>query len=156
MPTKCPHIKSSKSRQFLCQLFALLREANALVPQVLDEATKARAKSIQLQGLEFASELSGELKKHGASMESYYSDLKTALGSKNPDERAIKKLIQKINHKMAWFSKAEAGFVQKFSHGCSNEQLYLSNPALVADTSTLATLIRITSGICHCHDEEAR
>ena len=84
-----------------------------LVPQILDEATKARAKSIQLQGLEFASELSGELKKHGASMESFYSDLKSALDSKNPDEKSIAKLVQKINQKMAWFSKAEAGFVQK-------------------------------------------
>ena len=84
-----------------------------MVPQVLDEATKARAKSIQLQGLEFASELSGHLMKHGASMETFYSDLKRTLDSKNPDEAAVKKLIQKISVKMAWFSKAEAGLVQK-------------------------------------------
>ena len=83
------------------------------MPQVLDEATKARAKSIQLQGLEFASELSGHLMKHGSLMETLYSALKKTLDSKDPDEAAIKKLIQKINVKMAWFSKAEAGFVRK-------------------------------------------
>eukprot|EP00913_Durusdinium_trenchii_P023001 g21597.t1 len=75
--------------------------------QVLDEATKARSKSIQLKGLEFADQLAGELLKHAENMEGLYSDLKKRVQSQPPDEPGITTFLAKIEAKQNWFKKAE-------------------------------------------------
>lgn len=81
-----------------------------MVPQILDEATKARAKSIQLKGMDFAAELSSQLMKHGSEMESFYSSFKAAIEKPSPDRDEIKKLVKAIKVKRAWFEKAEVRY----------------------------------------------
>ncbi|CAK9096979.1 Uncharacterized protein SCF082_LOCUS45505 [Durusdinium trenchii] len=78
-----------------------------LVPAVLDEATKARTKGIQLKGMEFADQLSKQLLDHGSAMEGCYSDLKSAVEATSPNLDKIKALISKVQIKRDWFKKAE-------------------------------------------------
>ncbi|CAK9066934.1 unnamed protein product [Durusdinium trenchii] len=78
-----------------------------LVPAVLDEATKARTKGIQLKGMEFADQLSKQLLDHGSAMEGCFSDLKSAVEATSPNLDKIKALISKVQIKRDWFKKAE-------------------------------------------------
>lgn len=71
--------------------------------------TKARTKSIKLKGLEFATELSNQLLKHGSNMEALYTDLKTSLAKSKPDDDSIKALVKRAKGKMKCFEKAEVG-----------------------------------------------
>ena len=111
------------------------REAAAMVPQILDEATKARAKSIQLKGMDFASELSCQLLKHGSEMESFYSILKAAIEKPSPDRDEIKKLVKAIKVKRNWFEKAEVRYcktsmfdpVKLFQALVESKQVIVSN-----------------------------
>eukprot|EP00435_Cladocopium_sp_Y103_P013278 s4214_g3.t1 len=98
-------------------------EAASMIPQILDEATKARAKSIQLKGMDFAAELSTQLLKHGSEMEAFYSTLKGALEKPSPEKKEVKKLVKKIKVKRAWFEKAEAVNIYSEKYGdASNDK----------------------------------
>jgi len=77
---------------------------------VLDEATKARQKSIQLKGMQFADELASQLLKHGTFMENLYTELKNHLSLDPPDEKKVSHTIGKIQLNQKWYEKAEAGF----------------------------------------------
>ena len=77
---------------------------------VLDEATKARAKSIQLKGTQFADELSNKLLKHANQMENLYADLKQKVSQKKPVDSEIETVLAKIARKQEWYTKAEASF----------------------------------------------
>ena len=101
------HCKPRVYRSHSPSIVAVPREAATLVPLILDEATKARSRSIQLKGMDFAGELSSQLLKHGSEMESFYSILKTSIQKPSPDRKEIKKLLKKVKAKRAWFEKAE-------------------------------------------------
>ena len=59
--------------------------------------------------LDYAKELSEQLKAHAATMESAYTDLFTATNRDSIDDKEIKRLMRGIDDKTAWFEKAEAG-----------------------------------------------
>ena len=86
---------------------ALPRHARELLQPVLDEATKARQKSIQLRGMQFADELADQLLKHGSGMESLYTELKGMLEMNQPDESKIQNTLEKIETMQSWYKKAE-------------------------------------------------
>ena len=83
------------------------RLAKELLQPILDEATKARQKSIQLRGMEFADELAGQLLKHGNAMENLYAELKNNLEMNSPDESKIQCILVKIEGMRKWYTKAE-------------------------------------------------
>lgn len=76
---------------------------------VLDRATKARTKSIQLKGMEFAGELAEHMLQHAGAMETLYSSLKAAVSDEKPSERKIAEMLQQVESKNKWFEKAEVG-----------------------------------------------
>ena len=76
---------------------------------ILDKGQKARTKSIQLNGVEFASELAKQLRTHADEMEVLYGDLKKVVGAEQPDENMISDLLKKYQTKKSWFDKAEVG-----------------------------------------------
>jgi len=82
---------------------------------VLDKATKARQKSIQLQGLEFADALAQEMLKHANDMEAIYIKLKKAIEKDPPDEENIETIINDIEQKKKWYEKAEVGVLVETS-----------------------------------------
>lgn len=76
---------------------------------VLDQASKARRISLELNGVEYASELSGKLKAHAEKMEKHYTDLQAATAKANPDMKTLKNYLHTIESQSQWFEKAEAG-----------------------------------------------
>lgn len=82
---------------------------------VLDKATKARQKSIQLRGLEFADALGQEMLKHANDMETIYVELKKAIEKDPPDEKDIERIIKDIEQKKKWYEKAEVGVLVETS-----------------------------------------
>ena len=85
------------------------REAKEQLTAILDEATKARSKSIQLKGVEFANQLSDELAKHGQMMEKLYSGLSMEVHATSPDESKITGALKQVEKARKWYKKAEAG-----------------------------------------------
>ena len=83
------------------------RHAKELLQPVLDEATKARQKSIQLRGMQFADELAHQLLKHGNGMETLYTELKNNVEMNSPDESKINCTLGKIETMQNWYKKAE-------------------------------------------------
>eukprot|EP00435_Cladocopium_sp_Y103_P041279 s1614_g11.t1 len=75
---------------------------------VLDQASKARKISLELQNVEFASELSGQMKKHAEDMETNYVKLSKLTQANNSDDKSLKKMLQELAAKDQWFDKAEA------------------------------------------------
>ena len=107
-------IRSLCSRSaYATKLSTAPREAKEQLAAILDEATKARSKSIQLKGVEFADQLSGELAKHGKSMEDMYSRLSSEVHSTSPDESQIVGILKQVGNAQEWYKKAEAGCWQK-------------------------------------------
>lgn len=92
------------------------RAAKDHLSEILDEATKARGKSIQLKGVAFADQLADEILKHANKMESYYSALKTQVGKDPPDEKTIKTLMNKVEAAQAWWKTAEVRVAQNRSY----------------------------------------
>lgn len=76
---------------------------------VLDRATKARTKSIQLKGMEFAGELAEHLLQHAVQMETLYASLKAAVSQEKPDDRKIAEIVEEVESKSKWYEKAEVG-----------------------------------------------
>ena len=93
----------------------LPRIAKDALGGVLDKATKARQKSIQLQGLEFADALAQEMLKHANDMEAIYIKLKKAIEKDPPDEENIETIINDIEQKKKWYEKAEVGVLVETS-----------------------------------------
>lgn len=79
------------------------------LPVILDMAQKARTKSIQLKGMEFADQLAQSMLDHATTMEKTYQDLKKALAAEPPSDKKIKSIIQDVDTKQKWFEKAEVG-----------------------------------------------
>ena len=97
-------------RQHQCSQLPQPRLAKDKLQGVLDESTKARAKSIQLKGTQFADELSGKLLKHANKMEDLYAELKLQINQKKPDDCAINSVLARITRKQDWYKSAEASF----------------------------------------------
>ena len=76
---------------------------------ILDKAQKARTKSIQLDGIDFAQDLSKQMLKFALDMEKLYGDLKTAVTQEPVDENNISTHIASFEKHKNWFEKAEAG-----------------------------------------------
>ena len=76
-------------------------------------AQKARTKSLQLKGMEFADQLAQSMLDHATTMEKTYQDLKTALAADPPSDKKIKNIILDVESKQKWFDKAEVGGVEK-------------------------------------------
>lgn len=96
---------------------------------VLDQATKARQKSIQLKSIEFAQELSNQLLSHANSMENLYAQLSEAATAKKPKEDSFfEALFEEIDGKFHWFSTAEdRGFYTQSKSMLPEFQTKLSN-----------------------------
>ena len=103
-PIKHPMIQCSIP--VLCP--SILRLAKDKVMGVLDQASKARKISLELQNVEFASELSGQMKKHAEDMETTYVTLSKLTQGNSPEEKPLKKILAEIATKDQWFEKAEA------------------------------------------------
>lgn len=86
------------------------RSGKERLQAVLDEATKARAKSIELKGTQFADQLSDELLKHGIKMETLYGKLKVAVNDANPCDATVKSILDTVAAAQAWYEKAEVWF----------------------------------------------
>ena len=63
--------------------------------------------SLELKNVEYASELSSQLLKHGEDLEKTYMALQKAIVDK--DEKSLQKLLKDLEAKDQWFAKAEAG-----------------------------------------------
>ena len=87
---------------------AMPRTGKEKLQQVLDQATKARSKSIQLEGTQFADQLAQEIRKYANKMENYYAQLKYQVNLQSPNEAKMKELLSAIERKQAWYEKAEA------------------------------------------------
>ena len=85
------------------------RQGTSLLQPVLDEATKARQKSIQLKGMQFADELATQLLQHGTHMENLYAELKNNLSSDPYDDDQVSLTMGRIQLSQKWYEKAEAG-----------------------------------------------
>ena len=90
-----------------------LEMATAKMAACLDQVTKARAKSLQLTGVDYGKELSAQLLSHANSMEDLWKRLqKTAesddKGGKGKKQADIMSLIQEVDKKSKWWTKAEA------------------------------------------------
>ncbi|CAK9086948.1 Uncharacterized protein SCF082_LOCUS41130 [Durusdinium trenchii] len=74
---------------------------------VLDKATKARTKAIQLQGMEFADQLSQQLLNRAGQMEGIYGRLKKSVSAEKPSDKDISAILKEIEAQNKWFEKAE-------------------------------------------------
>lgn len=82
------------------------RTGQEALSDVLEKATKARSKGIQLAGMKYASELSTQMLQFAGAMEKLYSNLKVAIASDPVDEGLVKRLLnnfetQSKNHEAA-------------------------------------------------------
>lgn len=85
------------------------RLAQDRLPQILEESTKARQRSIQLSGIEFAQELAKQLKHHAESVEGKYMELQQLVAADPPvKDKYFQDLFNKIDRNTAWFTKAQA------------------------------------------------
>ena len=76
---------------------------------VLDEATKARTKSMQLKTVDYAKELSDQLLNHAVALEGFYNEVQQHVGKEVQNQAVYDKVFQKVDAKSGWFAKAEAG-----------------------------------------------
>ena len=76
--------------------------------QLLDQISKARRISLELQNVDYASELSGGLKKFAIDMEKKYLELQKLVTCKKPDPKALTTMLRQLAAKSQWFEKAEA------------------------------------------------
>ena len=84
-------------------------KAEDRLPQILEESTKARQRSIQLSGIEFAQELAKQLKHHAESVEGKYMELQQLVAADPPvKDKYFQDLFNKIDRNTAWFTKAQA------------------------------------------------
>ncbi|CAK9058346.1 30S ribosomal protein S6 [Durusdinium trenchii] len=88
----------------------ILRLANDKIPATLDQAAKARKISLELQGVEYASELSQQLKQHAVLMEKFFLALQKAVGKQPPCMKTLKELITQVDAKFHWYAKAEVNY----------------------------------------------
>ncbi|CAK9076382.1 unnamed protein product, partial [Durusdinium trenchii] len=72
------------------------------------KATKARTKAIQLQGMEFADQLSQQLLNRAGQMEGIYGRLKKSVSAEKPSDKDISAILKEIEAQNKWFEKAEA------------------------------------------------
>ncbi|CAK9011045.1 Nipped-B-like protein B [Durusdinium trenchii] len=84
-----------------------VEKANALLPDILKEASEGRKLSIKLNGMEFAEELSKDLLSHAGELEDCYKKLATKVGEGNG--KVIKAYVNTANELMTKGSKAQAG-----------------------------------------------
>lgn len=76
---------------------------------ILDRAQKARTKSIQLEGLDYAKELQSQILTCAKYLEQLYPLLKKAVADDPPSEPWIAKLVNQFELKEKWWEKAEVG-----------------------------------------------
>lgn len=74
---------------------------------ILDKATKARSKGIQLKGMDIASELSQQMIRHADSLEKLYGQLKTAVSEDPVKEEMIADLVKEFEQMKLRHEKAE-------------------------------------------------
>lgn len=101
-PTLCLRRASKATRPLSPRLAA------AKLVSVLDDVTKARRKSMELKGIEYADQLSSQLLAHAKLMEGLFEDMQKQLKKESPDEKVLKRLIASMDEKSKWLSKAEA------------------------------------------------
>ena len=75
---------------------------------LLDDASKARRQSMELQGVEFATELSAQLMDHSKTLEGIYTRMQGHLKDESVTDGKFKALFKKIDDKNRWFEEAEA------------------------------------------------
>lgn len=80
---------------------------------VLEKATKARSRGIQLAGMKFASELSTQMLQFAGTMEKLYSRLKVAISSDPVDDDLVKRLLTEFETESKNHEAAEVRLRQK-------------------------------------------
>lgn len=78
---------------------------------ILDKASKARTKAIQLQGMAFTSELTKQMLDQADELEKLYSKLKTACQEEPPDDTKIEGLVKSYETKKKEHETAEEGLI---------------------------------------------
>lgn len=77
---------------------------------ILDEGTEARKKSMQLNGIQYATELASELVSHAKSMETWYNVFQKALKAQpQKGDDWFEEMFPKIAKKQEWYKEAKAG-----------------------------------------------
>ena len=76
---------------------------------VLQEATHARQRSLELEQHEYAGQLSQDLLNYAATMEKQYRALSKKVEQKEDSERAYSRIFEELDQRQKWFEKAEAG-----------------------------------------------
>lgn len=83
-------------------------KASETLPELLQDAAKARTSAIKLDTVEYAGELSKQLLEHAATLEKYYQKLRQSLDQKKED-KVLKALLKEIDEASAFSAKAQAG-----------------------------------------------
>ena len=112
---------------------------------VLDEATKARAKGIKLQGIAFADQLAGEMRKHGTLMEDHYVKLKALVEHDSPKEAAFTAMLKRIEDAQNWYKKAEVRVIKRVSKSFSQQQSRVI-PLVLHPTKSILKCFNIICG----------
>ena len=87
----------------------LPRKAKDKEADVLADATLARKLSMQLEPVEYATELSQMLLSHAVSMEALYKEFQEKTRKGVSEDKEYRKLYKAYNEKAAWFENAKAG-----------------------------------------------
>lgn len=82
----------------------------AKMDDCLKKAAEGRKMSITLSSLEYSGDLSKQLLAFSEKLEKVYKNLQDLRGRKVSDESAYQKFFQVMDEKLAWYTKAEAGF----------------------------------------------
>lgn len=85
-------------------------------PELLNTAATARKHAINLNGLDYAGELSKQLLDLAVSMENLFKVCQEKL-KKEKDEKVFKKLLKEMHEKDAFWEKAKAGCILLIKSG---------------------------------------
>ena len=100
-----------------------LRAAKERLTSLLADASSARTKSIRLQGVDFATELSSGLMQFATEREADFTKLQKLVAATN--EKEIKPMLIQLDEKDAWFTNAEASVSHGFGKVCFTLRLKL-------------------------------
>lgn len=110
------HWTASKRLHVVCELIqdsafaSPLRIARQRCADALNDATKARRLSIELESVEYAAELSKELAKYGMDLEKLYMALNKKVKANVNDEKQYASFFKEMDAKEIWFQDAQARF----------------------------------------------
>ena len=87
-------------------IWPLRRTGIDALSEILDKASKARSKGIQLKGMEFATALSNAMLKNATELEDRYAKLKAAVTADAHNESEIAAMLEQLASKKSSFEKS--------------------------------------------------